>query len=217
VVVAISAWKGSGKDTIANYLIEQYDASRTAFADPLKDLAAEEYGFPRSWADDPKYKESPLMNLPVDPRDKFTTMLTDFMRREFRDQNGKAQIDGNLESVMYWTPRALCILKGSTNRAVDPSFWVKQAIRSIQEKNSNGQKLHVITDLRYRSELVQLKEAFGNQLITLRVNRFATSPSEDPSERDLDNEKFDYTIDNTSSVEFMLKQVQSMYHDYWLR
>jgi hypothetical protein len=59
----------------------------------------------------------------------------------------------------------------------------------------------VISDLRYRSEVEQLRQAFGKNLITVRINRFDSVNSTDPSERDLDNYKFDVTIDNVGTLE----------------
>lgn len=216
-VIAISGWKGSGKDTVAAHLIEKHNATRTAFADPLKDLAASEYGFPRSWADDPAYKESPLLNMPVDPQDKFTKMVTDFMILEFRTADGKRANEVPMSTQLqkpqlFWTPRALCILKGSTNRAVDTAFWVKRAIQEIKQKEDMivGEGLHIITDLRYKSELGQLAEAFGDSLVTVRINRFATSPSADPSERDLDDAIFNYALDNTGALEATLVQTEAL-------
>jgi hypothetical protein len=205
-VLAISGWKGSGKDTVAQYLVDNHGFARTSFADPLKDMAAKEYGFVREWADDPKYKESPLLNYPVEPKDKFTNLIADFMLLEFRDKNGKKPEFGSSEKL-YWTPRALCILKGSTNRAVDSAYWVKQAVSSIKEKYVKRQEFHVITDLRYKSELYQLKDAFQEDVIFVRINRFESSPSSDPSERDLDDHEFDFYIDNTNTKELALNQV----------
>jgi hypothetical protein len=199
-VLAISGWKGSGKDTIAAYLIEKYGFVRTAFADPLKDMTAAEYGVERSWMDDPKYKEAPLLHLPVNPQDGFSRMLTDFMVKEFKSPSLE-------EKQVYWTPRALCILKGSTNRSVDSSFWVKRAISVIK---SGEKSLNVITDLRYNSEAKQLKEAFGSDVVFLRIKRFDKSPSSDPSERDLDNFEFDLYVDNTGSLDKAYGQVDGI-------
>lgn len=209
-IIAISGWKGSGKDTVAGHLIAEFGAQRTSFAGPLKDMAAAEYGFPREHADDPAFKEMPLLNLPVYPEDKFTKMVTDFMMLEFRDQNGKKMGEGSPESIMYWTPRALCILKGSMNRAVDSAFWVKQTIKTINEKTEEGHGLHVITDLRYKSELGQLKAAFDQDVVFVRVKRFETSPSVDPSERDLDDATFDFYVDNTGTLASAYDQIEQI-------
>lgn len=226
-VIAISGWKGSGKDTVAGYMINNYGAVRTAFADPLKDMTAAEYGIPREYMDDPSKKESPIISghgfnktMMVNPQDAYSKMIAEFMIKEFKDLDGNKMksfkyIDrfyGVPETGTYkdsvtnafWTPRALCILKGSTNRSVDTQYWVQRALLEITRKEA---ALNVITDLRYKSEVEQLKQKFGADLTVVRINRFETSPSSDPSERDLDNYSFDSYIDNTQTLDYTYAQV----------
>ena len=68
----------------------------------------------------------------------------------------------------------------------------------------------VISDLRYGSEVQQLKEAFGENLITVRVNRFDTNPSSDASENDLNDHKFDIVIENRGTLEELNEKVDSL-------
>jgi len=50
-IILLSGWAGSGKDTIADYLVKAHGFKKFAFATPLKDLASELYKFPRELAD----------------------------------------------------------------------------------------------------------------------------------------------------------------------
>ena len=219
MIVCISGWKQNGKDMLASYLIENYGATKVSFADPLKDMVAEEYGIDRASLDDQDRKEKPLLNLPVSPTDDYSRMIAKFLAKEFRGVNGKVPdgfdlntnqgIFGDPKIGIYtqdvcWTPRALAILKGSTNRSVRSNFWVQKAIEKI--KNVDG--MVVISDLRYKSEMNQIKEVFGEKALFLRVQRFETSPSSDPSERDLDDAEFDYYIDNRGSKESSFDQLE---------
>lgn len=206
-IIALSGWKRSGKDTVAEMLANEYGFYRYSFAAALKDLTAQQYVLPREWCDDPEYKEKPLLNMPVETKDDFGKMIHQFMRLEFRDQNGARYGSGSPESIMYWTPRALCILEGSVKRSAKSNYWVKRVIDQINLYTTGG---HVITDLRYKSEVSQLKEAFGDDLITVRVDRFDSSPSTDPSERDLDNYDFDLTINNRGTLEQLTTQVNQL-------
>lgn len=203
-IVAISGWKRSGKDSIADYLAEKSGAIRIGFADPLKDAVAQEFGLTRAYIDDPLTKEAPLLHMPVDPQDKFTNMICEFMWPEFRDENGKAYGDGFLKSQLYWTPRALCILKGSTMRATDSNYWVRQALN----KMTYG-KLWVIPDVRYQSEFKVLKKECKD-LVAIRVNRFKSSDSQDPSERDLDDYPFPHVIYNHGTLEELFKKIDML-------
>jgi hypothetical protein len=198
-IIAISGWKRSGKDTVAEYLRDNFGAKRLAFADPLKHLVSDLFGIDRRNIDNPSKKEAPILTLPVLARDAFSQTVTEFMTKEFRDDQGRNY--GN--SSMYWTPRALCILIGSAMRSADPDYWVKKAVSQAEP----GQ-LYVISDARYKNEINSLK-ATGANVITLRINRFDTSPSNDPSERDLDNFEFDSVISNRGTLDDLYLAVAS--------
>jgi hypothetical protein len=231
-VLAISGWKQNGKDTLADYLVANHGGQRVSFADPLKDLAAAEYGVPREDFDLPSRKEQPILRLQVYPQDAFSRMLSEFLFREFRDAAGNQPVgfeyrQGEMYGLfqidpvtgapvkeggiteghrLYWTARALAIMKGSSNRAVRSDFWVAQAIDLAKKKGG----LIVISDLRYKSELGQMRSAFGDDMVTIRVQRYETSPSTDPSERDLDDAKFDFYVDNRGTLEQTFAQMEDI-------
>ena len=230
-VIAISGWKRSGKDTAANLLISS-GYERVAFADVLKDMVAKEYNIPREHCDDPNFKEAPILHLPVTPKDDFSLLIANFMYKEFRSAGGQIAMEpyvdpsgaflgvmGRDAAQLYWTPRALCILKGSVNRAVTSTFWTERAISQIKNHSqavytdlpyNRNLKGFVISDLRYQSEVDQLRAAFGKNLITVRVERFETSPSTDPSERNLDNAKFDVVLTNKGTLEEFEQKVKDL-------
>lgn len=220
-VLAISAWKRSGKDTLFDRLVGA-GAVRVSFADPLKDRVSEEYGIRRADLDEQDKKEQPILHLPVDPQDGFTRTIARLLIREFRTADGEVKqlFDeatrsgynmGDTEfKKLYWTPRALAIFKGSGNRAVASNYWVQQAIQKIQDAFKRQTDLVVIPDLRYKSEMIQLREAFGDNMVTIRINRFDESPSTDPSERDLDDGKFDITLENKGTLEEFYAKVDTL-------
>lgn len=217
MIVAISGWKGSGKDLIANYLVKHYGAVRIAFADPLKDGVASQYSIPRDSLDRIDQKESPIVSLPVKPQDKFSRMIAEFMFKEFRSINGEVPSDFGYDEAgffgvcgrdtfpLYWTPRALAILEGSTKRSADANHWVKQAVSQVKPDG-----LYVISDLRYTNEINALHTAAPNQVLVVRVDRFDVSPSSDPSERDLDAFPFPYVLNNRSTTGSLFDQVDSL-------
>lgn len=232
-VIAISGWKGSGKDTVGDILVKTKGFTRVAFADSMKDMVASEYKIPRHYLDDLKLKEAPLEQYPVIPRDDFGLNLAKMLYREFRTIEGYIPSDfyidpsgaflgviGRNITQLYWTPRALCILKGSSNGAVTSDYWTQKVISTILSANSTYRMFgeysldnldkFVITDLRYNSEVKQLRQAFGKDLILVRVNRFDSTYSTDSSERDLDNYKFDVVIDNKTTLEDLEQQVEKL-------
>jgi len=226
-VLAIRGYKKSGKDTAAALLIDNYGAFKVSFADPLKDLVASEYDVPRGDLDDQNKKERAILSLPVAPKDAFTRMVAEFMIKEFRDTHEvaphgfvyqgdefyglvKCQDRGiDIPVRVYHCPRSLAILKGSTNRLVNTDYWVKRAIMkvTVDGKNSN---IVVIPDLRYKSEVAQLRKALGDKLITVEIKRFDKSPSSDPSEIDLDGHEFDVTVENKGTLEEFYSKVEQL-------
>ncbi len=179
-VVCLSGWKGSGKDTVADYLVAKYGYTKLSFASVLKDMVAELYQIPRTHLDDREMKEKAILSLPVIDSDPFSSQIHSMLSSEFREG--------------YWTPRALCILEGSVKRSVYSNYWVKTvAARMKQQPDSR----FVISDMRYKSEADTLSMLLPwDELLLVRINRFETVDTEDPSERNLDDYQFDVTFGN---------------------
>jgi hypothetical protein len=57
-LIVLTGWSQSGKDTAADILVKKYGFKKYAIADPLKNLSAELYGFPREMADTQEGKSS---------------------------------------------------------------------------------------------------------------------------------------------------------------
>lgn len=68
IVVSLSGYMGSGKDTLGNYLIEKFKFKRLAFADALKDMCAATYDVPRLYFDDRELKETIIIKHNKTPR-----------------------------------------------------------------------------------------------------------------------------------------------------
>ena len=225
IVLALAGYKGSGKDTAAELLTKEWNYRRLAFADKLKQNVANQYNINRSSLDDPKLKDSPLLSMPVVSTDRFTRNVLVFMAKEFAAGTGEkfdhavfstttnqllgvAAKDGKT-TPLYWSPRALAILEGSTKRAVNPNYWVDYVIDQIKDPEVDTNENIVITDLRYKSEVARLKEVFGDNLVTARVVR-NDSMSQDPSERDLDDYEFDYYLYNKTGKAEFYSEVNSL-------
>lgn len=234
-VFALSGWKQSGKDTTADYLVKKYGFNKLSFASALKDMVADQYVILRNHMDLSEFKESPIKGMPVTPVDDFSRLISNFMVKEFRTINGEKPdnhqyiegkgFQGVIEVTgqdgtrtkswemkdLYWTPRALCILEGSVKRTASSDYWVKKVIESIKfDFEPNPPKQFVISDLRYKSEIKQLRAAFGDSLTVVRINRFKSIDSTDPSERDLDGFDFDITVDSTGTVEDLKADIDKL-------
>jgi hypothetical protein len=185
-VIAVSGWKGSGKDTVAEFLVKEYGYKRLSFADKLKDLVSTQYSIPREWLDDRVMKETPLTSpphcYPVIPSDSFALNIHYMLRNEL--------------SSGYWTPRAICILEGSLKRSVHSNYWVRSVVEEITSAPNQD---YVISDMRYISEADIIRKMITNARL-IRIQREDNIATQDPSERDLDNYKFDIYLPNKSTV-----------------
>lgn len=223
LIVAISGWKKSGKDTLGSALCD-LGFKRLAFADALKERCAGDYRLSLGQVTDQTMKESPLLDRPVVVKDDRTAHLVRGLALEFRTEDGlRLRPDEELliqydktattpyGKTLYWTPRAILIHEGGTKRAVDPDYWVHQIFTNkfffgdFQKGRSA-----VITDLRFKNEAETLRQAALNKgfnLVLVRVNRFAVNPSTDATECDLDDYSFDLTIENTGTVDQAVNQL----------
>lgn len=199
MLVCLSAWKRSGKDAASDHLIRKLGFERQSFADPLKDLVCETYGLNRDQTDNQGEKEQAILRLPAIASDKFSEVIHNIMSGEFKE----------VEGTKYWTPRALCILEGSIKRSVNSKFWVQKALDKIMPGEDT-----IISDLRYKSEASQIREwaeKKGEKVIFIRINRFESSPSQDPSERDMDDyQGFDYVVKNKGTLEEFLVEIEKI-------
>lgn len=181
-VIALSGWKLAGKDTMTEYLVEEYGYTRKSFADPLKEQVARTYDIPLEYTHTPSKKEMPLSQYPVIAGDPFGETIHHLLRSELR--------------TGFWTPRALCILEGSIKRSVYSNYWVASVVKEIL---ASPDKKYVISDMRYKSEADTLK-LFIPTLTTVRIERTDSIETTDPSERNLDDYVFDHKISNRSTV-----------------
>lgn len=183
-LIAVSGWKGSGKDTTGLHLMHKYKYRPISFAYALKNMVSEMYGVHRFWLDDRTKKDMPLMNMPVIATDPFSQAIHNMLRDELTSG--------------YWTPRALCILEGSIKRSVYANYWVKKVVEEILRDEHNN---YVITDMRYCNEADVLRMMIPNMQAVRVVRPDLTITTQDPSERDLDSYKFDQVLLNDGTIE----------------
>jgi hypothetical protein len=146
-------------------------------------------------------KDEPLLHMPAIPSDPYTEMLHHLLREELKSG--------------YWTPRALLILEGSSKRAVNSNYWVRQVIEEVKK---HPDRKYVISDLRYTSEADTFKMLIPREEIyLLRVDRAGLDPgTQDPSERDLDLYSFDGKVFNIAGTEQEYLNTLEVYFSYLL-
>jgi hypothetical protein len=192
---------GSGKDTAANFLVEDHDFKAIALADPLKRFCREVYGF----SVEQLWGPSETRNIP-DPR---------YLRESYPEPK-------------YLTPRhCLTTLGTEWGRSCYENTWIDYTLRVIDRAKEAGSNYDsriglygdqsgsrnnfVITDIRWKNEALAIRNK-GGRLV--RIKRFLPKvKSVHTSELDLidlPDDSFDYIINNQGSVDELRCQVSSM-------
>lgn len=115
-LISISGLIGSGKDTIANYLVEEHNFVQLSFSSTLKDCLSIIFGWDREMLDG-KTKEHRLTRDRIDvkwaislgrpmftPRFAMTHIGTDIMRKCFDDQIWVLALKNKIEKLLEQNP-----------------------------------------------------------------------------------------------------------------
>lgn len=144
IIIGISGTIGSGKDTVADYLVTFHGFKRLSFASSLKDAVASIFGWDR-------------------------TLLEGSTRasREWREQVDVWWADRL--GIPYLTPRY--ILQQWGTDVLRSHFHDEIWVASLENRLRNTTDDVVITDCRFSNEVTAIKNAGG---ITIRANRGPT-------------------------------------------
>ena len=182
-IYGISGFAGSGKDTAAQALMEERGFERIAFADVLRDIAE---------AIDPYVLERAEDDGDIYIFRRLSQVIQnygwDYSKNEFPDVR-----------------RLLQRLGTEAGRDIlGENIWVDTAFA-----RTDADKI-IVTDVRFPNEAEGIK-ARGGTLV--RIERKGVDPRNDhPSETSLIDYDFDYTIDNSGSIED-LREMMLLMHD----
>lgn len=137
MIIGITGLKGSGKDTIADFLIKEYGYKKMAFADTLKDAVAVTFGWDREMLEGVTQEHRKTRELP----DEFWSKA---LNRPFSPRNALELVGTQLFRDNF-----------------DKNFWVHCLRKRIEE---SGCKKIVITDVRFRNEIEAIRSVEGSQI-----------------------------------------------------
>lgn len=202
MIIGICGFIGSGKDTVADYLVNFHEFRRDSFAGTLKDAVAAVFGWPREMLEG-RTKQSREWREQVDPW--------------WAERLGMPNL----------TPRLVLQLWGTEvcRKSFHDDIW----IASIENKLRNSQDNIVISDCRFPNEIKSIKAA-GGQVIWVKRGQLpdwydtaerANSGSENDrlalqqigvhaSETAWVGTDFDVVVDNNGSIEDLYNQVRSL-------
>jgi hypothetical protein len=143
MIIGVCGWIGSGKDTIADYLVNIHGFRRDSFAGTLKDAVAAVFGWDRELLEG-RTKEAREWREQVDPW--WSKRL-------------------NMPNL---TPRLVLQLWGTEvcRKNFHDNIW----IASVENKLRNSQDNIVISDCRFPNEIKSIREAGGKVVWVRRGN-----------------------------------------------
>lgn len=188
ILIGLSGYARSGKDTAAEVLVEQYGFTRIAFADKLREVL---------------YKLNPVVGFQGN-----VYKMTTFPARvqDVIDQHGW---DGYKETEYGAEIRSLLQRLGTEagRETLWDSIWVDAALANLSPEGK-----YVVTDCRFPNEAQAVLDKGGE---VWRVSRRGVGPANlHPSETSLDGWSFDKQLINDSSKEEFVEQVSQKYYDW---
>lgn len=191
ILIALTGKKQVGKDTSFRFIqeivregIRQYNINvkRWAFADKLKDAAAELFGVDRAKFDGTDLEKDSYTHIRWGKVSN--ALLFDF--------TGGANIDFNANPFM--THRELLQIFGTNAcRGIMPNLWPEYLRRALEESKI---AINVVTDARFPNEVEMLRE-MGGYIVKLYRNTGSNLATTHPSEIALDHLEdnwFDFVI-----------------------
>lgn len=165
-VIALIGAAGSGKDSVANHIISEYDAGKVSVAYPLKMLCIEQFG----WDPALLFHEDPAVSLAY---------------KEDQDPN-----------LPYgWTRRRVLQHVGEKFREIDPDHWVRPMLDAVEGTLCVVDTV-LISDVRFRNEVEGLQERFDAATVRVVCSDRATQTdaADHVSETELANYEAHYTL-----------------------
>lgn len=205
MIIGISGFIGSGKDTIANYLVNNYNFRRESFASTLKDIVSTTFGWDRALLEGSTQQS-----------------------REWREQVDVWWSDRL--GIANLTPRWVLQYWGTDvlRKGFHDDIW----IASLENKLRNTTANIVISDCRFPNEISAIRNQGG---IAIWVQKGDLPPWYDiavaanngdsiaiqklktfnvhASETSWVGSKFHYVVKNNSNFEDLYKQVQEILDD----
>lgn len=191
MIIGVLGKGQSGKDEFANIAVNEFNATRVAFADAVKEEVAEflnKYNI--------KFENRHLYGNGIDKDETFILPSVGLFSYDYIHIVWPFSIFCGKESISF--RRFLQWWGTEYRRSQDPDYWVKIALYKCKDNS----KLYIISDVRFINEVNAIKSNSGRLIKVYRSNCPAISNINHSSETALDNyEDYDYYILNNGTLE----------------
>ena len=181
VVLALTGYARSGKDTVGQVLVDEYGFERKAFADPLKAMA-----------------------LGIDPYIQITSQESGVEAQFTRLSTAFAASLGWEELKSQSDIRRLLQRLGTEGARQNlwDSIWIDKLVREIQPDNK-----YVVTDCRFPNEADAIHKLGG---LIIRIERPGLTAMAHDSERLMNSINADFSITNDSTISVLHDRVRAV-------
>lgn len=225
MIIGLSGLAGSGKDTIANILVDKYSFVRIALADVIKRYCMELYDF----SYEQLWGESGLRNIPDKRYPRKSHVF---------GADGTCECCGQTDGQCYLTPRyALQKFGDEGGRGAYEEAWIDYTMR-IANKILSGQSYKpslgcywddndikkppingiIISDCRYINELSAIRERGGKLVRIVRggagLKGSAAAHKSESEQLTISDSAFDYIIYNNESFDDLVLNIDIMYASF---
>lgn len=220
-IISLSGKAKSGKDTVAEYLVEKHGFKQESWAGNLKRMCQKIFNLTDHEVFTQEGKEKPL---------KFGRYLEEEQYYQILGWM-KATIDVDLEAIPFdelmaekfkpselplelETPRQILQVVGTE---ICRSIYQKYHVDLLKLKIKNDENTDfVISDSRFQNEVEAFRDYENSQTITIKIERDmeAIKESAHASESTLDTlEGFDYVIENNGTLEELYAKIEEIVKD----
>lgn len=188
-IIGLIGQKRVGKDTLADYLCENHNFIKHAFADPLKIMAKFMFDFTEEQLYGSE-KEIIDERYGITPRDFFQKFGTDIIQYDLHKHLPNLKINKRC-------------------------FWVDKTNRWINNKlKENPNSKIIITDIRFKHEIEYLKNKFPNvKIIKITSNRVNNENNHiaETEQNEIPNNLINYYISNNGSIDEYYNNINDIF------
>jgi hypothetical protein len=185
MIIGLTGKRLAGKDTVANYLVEQKGFHHIFFSKKMKEAVAALFQIPVEYVDDWKDNRGGSLDrvevhIDIGGIIKYTYGWVEFLQR-FGTEMGREVLDEDLWVDLAFGPGSL-------------EFFTED---------------YVIKDVRFENEAQRILD-YGGKIIEIRRDMIDEENDSHISENGLPNHMVEYIIANTSTIESLYQDVDAI-------
>ena len=199
-IIGLSGPAGSGKDTVADLLVEHAGFKKLSFADTLRAELSDAFAIDLEFLTRRETKEHPISCLALSRC--LDDAFVGFMMRLYERTGQRLDLDAPN------SPRHAMQQWGDYRRTQDPEYFVAKtrALVSYLLRERLASRV-VVTDCRFANEVEMARRSFGGQLWQICRDGVAAAPGSHVSETTGAEFRADVVLNNSHTVGHLQERV----------